>query len=360
MSTLKRVTVVLKCLLILSLGIFLFSCNAYLQDREFQSYMCECNADGSDFRLSASNNYKVAAILHGYFNRLNFPYKIEYGADDDLFAFRSSGIYKYDQEHGKWLDYLRGYDFKYRADNYFHYAWDAQAYYFKLDSDLYRMQQGSSEKELIAGNVTGCRGIPYQPHFSIVDRYGKVSMHNYDIDLSQINLTPGISRAYYFTEADLLVYMDMEELWRCDSDGGNKELLYSIELDYYASRTFYPLNDAGIFITTNRVENGFKMLMIDATNGSVRDLGPIEFARGPNQEYLPFQLSMSRDGSKLLFFDSYNLYLYNLPDMQRETVLTSSGENFNFRKITSASLSEDGSKIRFISEVYNYRKTGGE
>lgn len=358
MNTARFGQAMLKLLLLLSVAVLLCSCNAHQQEREILSYLCECNADGSDFKLLCRNNYsiqKFQGLYQSHILLFSYPFKIEHGIEDDLFAFRDDGIFKYDRQDGDWREYLTESTFAYRTSSYLHSLEQSGEYYFTAGSKLYRMQRDGSNQDLLYSSVKHCTGIPYQSHFSVLTADGLLQMENGNLSQQAITLPEWTSRAYYFSQADIIVYVLMDEIWRCDADGSNAELIYILQNNTMVHRSFYPIDDAGRFITSIGLDREVHMLLIDATDGSVRDLGIINLTRLPNLKYSPFQLSRSRDGSKLLFHDSTALYLYDLASHQKETVLISGIDNFNLRNISSASISADGAKINFICDVYKYK-----
>ncbi|MCB5286527.1 MAG: hypothetical protein LHW64_01835 [Candidatus Cloacimonetes bacterium] len=347
--------IALKLLLLLVIGMLLCSCNAHQQEREFQNYLCECDADGGNFKLLCRNNY--SSSMSGFFQLYlhSYPFRIEHGKGDDLFAFRDDGIYLYNHQNQSWQDYLRGMDFKYRATNYFHSPAQAYEYYFKADTKLFKTLQDGSQEQQLYRNVRSCVGIPHQPQFCILDNSGSLRVENSGIIQPTAILPPTTTQAYYFAELKKIVYLSLDSFFRCDSDGSNIELLYAASPSVNSQRSFYPINEAGVFVTNNIFGYIDKLLLIDATDGSVQDIGKIRFSQSPDKQYLPFQISRAHNGSKLLFFDSTALYFYDLTSMQTEPVLISSQENYHLRNITSASISSDGSKINFFCEVYRYK-----
>lgn len=355
MNTQRFGEAMLKLLLFLWFGLLLPSCNAHQQDREFKSYLCECNADGRHFQLISRNNYSIKRFLSPYLAQLySYPFKIEHSAHGALFSFRDDGIFRYEFS-GKWRDYLSDNAFRYRLTNYFHSSAQSDEYYFQGGTKLYRVPQDGSRQTLLHSNVISCTGIRFASHFSVLVQNGLLQMENGNLNQQAITLPTATARAYYFRQANLIVYLNDNKFWRCDADGNNATLLYSLNSSIMGYRCFYPIDDAGTFITTNRLEGDENMLLIDATDASVRDLGKVQFALLPNLEYAPFQISRSGDGSKLLYHDSTALYLYDLDSHQRETVLISGIDNYNLRNISSASINADGDIINFICDVYKYK-----
>lgn len=355
MNTQKSGSILLKFLLLFTLGILLFSCDAHEQEREFRNYLCQCDADGSNFKILCRNDYIINRFRPYRPQLSSYPFKIQHGRGDDLFVFRDDGVFRYDQEDGRWQEYLDKEEFKYRAANYFHPPAHSGEYFFKAGAKLFRVQEDGYTKELIGSDVQSCIGIPFQPHFSVLSHSKELKVENGDIDPPAVTLPSTTDQAYYFTETDLIVYQAGLGFWRCDADGNNAELLCPLTASEEFPRSFYPIDEAGSFVTVNKVEDYNKMLLIDAKTGIVKVLDKISFSRDRLRNLLPFQISRSHEGSKLLFFDFTALYLYDLDSMQTEPILISSPQNYNLRSITSASISADGSKINFICDLYRYK-----
>lgn len=347
----------LKLVILTAICLQLISCSSHQQEREFNSYLCEVNADGSGFKILVRNSFQSQGSDINTALLRQFPFMIQYGHGEELFVFRDDGMFRFNPEANAVEALFDSNVFNYQPNNYLHCPADSTRYYIFAGNDLYRIIRAGFNYFYHTSAVGSCVGIPFTDQLSILSPEGtNLSwMDNGEFNSPPIILPHPAQRAFYFEQLEMAVYASHDEIRKCDSNGLQDTLLYQLNSSANSTRTFYPIDDAGVFLTTNRFKADEHLLLIDAKSGSSTDLGKISFAKAPNDIYLPFQISFTRNRTKLLFFDSTALYLFDAASLSKETVLISTAANFNLRNISSASISMDGSKIRFICDLYRYK-----
>lgn len=342
--------------MLLTLALLISACNTNIQERSFESYLCEVNADGSGFRTLRHNDYSMtnSGLAQNPPTLKEFPYLIQYANQDLLLVFRDDGCFRYNPQR-KVLEPIGDNIFAYMSNTSLHPTSSPDLFLAVYGNSIYQIFGNSLDYSLLQSAVASATSIPFSDYISILDPEGMnlATYQDGSFSNNQIQLPQNALRAFYFSGIDASVYITSTKIMKYQSEA--ESVLYPFNSSVVRDPSFYPVNVDGLFLTNIRIESDEHLLLINADDESVQDLGIVHYPRLPNDLNIPIQLSFTSDRSKFLYFDSTAMYIYDLHSHTKETVLVSSPNNHNLRNISSACISPDGNKISFICDIYKYQ-----
>lgn len=343
-----------RSFVLISMSLLLISCNTQRQKREFQLYLCE--SDGESFAQLSRIHYSLIDLGSLGSSLNNYPFRVHHTHAEDLLLMQSDGLFRFEAQSRKFHAIGTGEDFSYMDNSYLQTTEQEGKQYFFNNHKLHLIQD--DEPLLVQGGIRACVGLPYSSRLSVLMNDGlslndQASPGNWN---PTITLPREASRAYHFADWGGIVYLSNNRFYRCAGDGSDEELLFGLNSSVMGYATFFPIDDAGRFITTNRIDDLNCLFLIDAQSGDIQNLGSISYSQTKDHFYRPFQLSMNSDRSKALYFDSTALYSLDLQSLETQTLLMSNTSNLHMRNITGASQSADGRHYAFLADLYKYTK----
>jgi len=326
----------------LAMALSLLSCEQ--SALEFFIYLAE--SDGEEATILSELSYEVvnSSSSGGYVKQ--FPHRIQYGNSNDIYIMRSDGLMVYNAETKRVEPVSISDSFSYSDANLLQCTDDPDFQYFYAKDKLYSIQ--AHNYSLIQSGIKACVGLPYSSKLSLL-LTDALTLQVFDGGLGSIaeyTLPRTATRAFYFEETERIVYIkfNSNHIYSCLADGSQDSLIFTIGGSLSSYRALYPIDDAGKFITASRIDGEDQIVLIDAVSGDQQILGKAFYPSEPNQNWMPLQISLSRDRKKLLHYDSAAIHILDLVSMQTSDIVLE-----NVSNIKSACLNADGSTFSMIA-----------
>jgi hypothetical protein len=345
MNTFKKL---LRASIGLAIALSLLSCEQSVVELS----MSLAESDGEEVAILSELSYEVvnSSSSGGYVKQ--FPHRIQYGESNDIFIMRSDGLLVYDAETKHVEPISISDNFSYSDANLLQCTDDPDFQYFYAKDRLYGIQ--AHNYSLIQSGIRACVGLPYSSKLTLL-LADALTLQVFDGGLrrkAEYTLPRAATRAFYFDETERIVYIKLNSnhIYSCLADGSQDSLLFTIGGSISSFRALYPIDDAGKFITASRIDGEDQIVLIDAVSGNHQILGKVFYPSVPNLNWMPLQISLSRDRKKLLHYDSAAIHILDLVLMQTSDIVLD-----NVSDIKSAGLNADGSTFSVIanSEIVN-------
>ncbi len=323
-------------------SLFLASC----EQLRFNGVFYLGESDGELSTLLSSIDFEV--IDHGSMGLSisKYPYRAHYGDNQKIYIMFEEGLFLYNKTSKKYELISKENHFEYSEWNYLQPTDIPGEMYYQSWGSLYRIL--NKEVSLIQTGVRSCVGFPFSSKLSVL-RSDHQTLQLYDgvsLQDTLCFLPARAERAFYFEEADLVVYLNFLTFYSCNTDGSEKTQLFRVEPAPSSNFVFCPVDKMGRFVTSSRVNNQDTLYMVDALSGTNQIIGTTYHSYVPNGNSLPIQVSLSGDRTKLMYYDPSALHFLDLNSMTTEDITFDDSRNY-----TSACLNEDGSNFVFLAKI---------
>ncbi|HQQ67902.1 MAG TPA: hypothetical protein PLX77_03640 [Candidatus Cloacimonadota bacterium] len=333
------------CAISVAVLLMLTACETKI--RQYTRYLCDtdgiivnelCDVTNSVFELG-----ELESDISGY------AIFAQYLDDDNIFWVQNNGVSKYnlDSSSSRWI--TSSLNLNYSDYCHLQSTATADSFYYFSNRNLYILDRLTDKyMNLVESDLYSCVGLPHSSRMCLMNN-DQMTIRLFDGGNAQAatyQLPRKATRAFYFEDADKIVYMaDKRNIYTCRPDGSEDSLLYTQSKKVNWSTMMIPIDNAGRFIIPDRNSDGQVMMLLDIRDGSSVVLGPAYNPKVHESRTIPIQISLTRDRSKLLYFNSGAMYKVNLQDMSTEVIALD-----NVSGITSACIHPEGNRIAFLCE----------